>query len=233
MSATDLEHSDAHQYFQSIEETFVRLRGAPLLLSSSDWQTAQRWQRAGIPLDVVLGAIEEVFRGREDAPARKRPLDLRYCAKAVENAWATIRELTAASAPAPSKQELEVAPRLAALAEALPRRLSDVESWRSRILELKGTPRQVEKELEGLDGELMSEAADGLRPAARKKVDEQVRLALAAVAGRLSATEAEHARERLSRRVLRQHLALPVLSLFAPEIEAVLRSQSLDDDESS
>ena len=49
----DSEAEADQAYFQAIEETFVRLRGAPLLLSPADWQVARRWHRDGVPLPLV------------------------------------------------------------------------------------------------------------------------------------------------------------------------------------
>ena len=111
-----------HAYFQAIEEKFVELRGAPLLLSPADWQVASRWHREGVPLELVTRTLEELFARRKERGAKGRISSLRYCVPAVEAAWGDLRELTApghrAAAPA-----FETAPRLAALAAALPARL--------------------------------------------------------------------------------------------------------------
>src|SRR5437763_16109793 len=93
-SAPEAEDSD-HAYFQAIEEIFVELRGAPLLLSPADWQVARRWQREGIPLDLVRSTLEEVFAKRKERGAKGKISSLRYCAPAVEAAWADLRALTA------------------------------------------------------------------------------------------------------------------------------------------
>src|SRR5436305_902597 len=84
-----------HAYFQAIEEIFVALRGAPLLLSPADWQVARRWHGEGVPLDVVRSTLEEVFAKRKERGAKGRLSSLRYCAPAVEAAWADLRELSA------------------------------------------------------------------------------------------------------------------------------------------
>src|SRR5436309_13032449 len=84
-----------HAYFQAIEEVFVALRGAPLLLSPTDWQIARRWHREGIPLGLIRQALEAVFAKRQERGAKGRISSLRYCAPAVEAAWAERRELAA------------------------------------------------------------------------------------------------------------------------------------------
>src|SRR5436305_4453642 len=108
-----------HAYFQAIEEIFVALRGAPLLLSPADWQVARRWHQEGVPLDLVRSTLEEVFAKRKERGAKGKISSLRYCAPAVEAAWADLRELTAPGHRVPAP-DFAGAPRLAALAAALP-----------------------------------------------------------------------------------------------------------------
>src|SRR4029077_879820 len=109
MSATADESDSDHAYFQAVEEIFVELRGAPLLLSPADYRVAQRWHREGVPLDLLRRTLEEVFAKRQERGAKGKVNSLRYCAPAVEAAWSDLRELTApgqrAAAPA-----FEVAP---------------------------------------------------------------------------------------------------------------------------
>ena len=79
-----------HAYFQAVEEIFVRLRGAPLLLSPKDWHVARRWHREGIPLDLVARVLEEVFAKRKERGTRGKMSSLRYCAPAVEVQFAHV-----------------------------------------------------------------------------------------------------------------------------------------------
>ena len=211
--AETAEDSD-HAYFQAIEEVFVALRGAPLLLSPADWQVARRWHREGIPLDLVKQTLAEVFEKRKERGAKGKISSLRYCAPAVEAAWADLRELTApghrTEAPA-----FEVPPRLAALAAALPRSMKD--SFATRITSLAGDPRRVEERLSELDRELLATAESGLDDETRAEVEAAVEKTLAGLRARLPADELERSRERLAHQVLRRRLGLPVLSLFSPE----------------
>lgn len=205
-----------HAYFQAIEEIFVRLRGAPLLLSPADWQVARRWHRDGVPLDLVRQALEEVFARRKERGAKGRISSLRYCAPAVEAAWAERRELTAPGerleAPAfyPSH-------RLQALAAALPPGLAD---FSARIVALTGDPPEIEEKLAALDQEMLAAAAASLDGTQRSEVEAAVEKTVAGLRGRLPADELERSRERLTWQVLRRRLALPVLSLFSTEAEA-------------
>lgn len=205
-----------HAYFQAIEEIFVRLRGAPLLLSPADWQVARRWHRDGVPLDLVRRALEEVFAKRKERGAKGRISSLRYCAPAVEAAWAELRELTAPGErlEAPS---FDPSSRLRALAAALPPELSG--RLAAQIVSLQGDPQEIEEALAVLDREMLAAAAGSLEDAARNEVEAAVEKTVAGLRGRLPADELERSRERLTWQVLRQRLALPVLSLFSPEAE--------------
>jgi hypothetical protein len=211
------EDSD-HAYFQAVEEMFVELRGAPLLLSPADWQVARRWHQEGVPLELVRRTLAEAFARRKERRAKRKISGLRYCAPAVEAAWAEVRELTApgrrADAPA-----FTVPPRLAALAAALPAGFPDRERLASRIAALAGDPWQVEDRLSAMDREVLAAAMDGLSQEIRDEIDAAVEKALATLAGRLPPEELARSRERLARQVLRRRLGLPVLSLFSPEAE--------------
>jgi hypothetical protein len=210
---TPAEVSD-HAYFQAIEEKFVELRGAPLLLSPVDWQVASRWHQEGVPLELVTRTLEELFARRKERGAKGRISSLRYCVPAVEAAWGDLRELTApgrrAQAPA-----FEAAPRLAALASAV----SADPALAARVAGLVGEPHVIEECLAELDREMLDRAGEGLSDELRAEIADAVGKTLASLAARLPVEELEKARERLSRQTLRRRLGLPVLSLFSPEAE--------------
>jgi hypothetical protein len=209
-----------HAYFQAVEEIFVGLRGSPLLLSPADWQVARGWHREGVPLDLVRRALEEVFAKRKERGAKGKISSLRYCAPAVEAAWEELKDLAApghrAAAPA-----FEVAPRLAALAAALPR---DLHALSARIAALDGDAQAVEERLASLDREMLDAATAALDGETRAEIDAAVEKTLASLGGRLPAEELERSRERLTRQALRRRMGLPVLSLFSPEAEPAMTS---------
>lgn len=213
------EDSD-HAYFQAVEEIFVELRGSPLLLSPKDWQVARRWHREGVPLELVRRTLAEVFARRTERGAKGKISSLRYCAPAVEAAWEEIRELTAPGRRAEVPEALEVRPRLAALAAALPAGLPQREALAARVAALDGDPQAVEDRLAALDREMLDAAAEGLGAEVRAEIGAAVEKTLAGLGKRLPAEEVEHSRARLARQVLRRRLGLPVLSLFSPEAEA-------------
>jgi hypothetical protein len=221
MSATADEPDPDHAYFQAVEEIFVELRGAPLLLSPADWQVARRWHQEGVPLDLLRRTLTEVFARRKERGAKGKISSLRYCAPAVEAAWAELAALTApgqrAAAPA-----FDVASRLAALAAALPSSLFSREALAARLIALSGNagdPQEVEDRLAALDREMLDAVAAGLDRDGRTEIDTAVEKTLALLRGRLPAEEIETSRERLFRQTLRRRLGLPVLSLFSPEAE--------------
>jgi hypothetical protein len=227
---TDQENDglEDHAYFLAIEDHFVRLRGAPLLLSPADWQVARRWHRQGIPLELVRRALEEVFARRRERGAKGRISSLRYCAPAVEAAWTERSELTAPGARV-AAEAFDAASRLASLAAALPHVgggravLPDAPALaglRTELAALAGAgldPQAIEERLAELDRRTLDGALAALAPADRAALDATLDRAIGAVAGRLAAAEIEHARGRLARQVLRERLGLPMLSLFSPE----------------
>ncbi len=93
-------------YYTQIEEYFWQKRGAHLLVSTLDWAVIETWQRAGIPLEVVLKGIDRAFE-RYDAKRRGRPIkSLLYCVDAVADAAEEAKEAavggaTSAARPAP------------------------------------------------------------------------------------------------------------------------------------
>lgn len=221
-----------HEYFQAIEEVFVRLRGAPLLLSPKDWQTARTWHREGIPLGLVLRTLEEVFEGRRERGDQDKISSLRYCSRAVRAAWTEIRELTAvADRPEGSESEERTVPavaeRLEALAQSLPKALPGRGEVRDRLSDL-GRPeggereadeRRVEEALAALDGEVVMRLIEGLGAERRRSLDEEVERSLETLAERVPLEELGRARERLLAQKVRRMYGLPTLSLFAPEAE--------------
>ncbi len=213
---SDTGDDSQQRYFRAIEEAFIRLRGAPLLLSPEDWRQADEWRRRDVPLDLVLATLEQVFARRAERGAIDRIQSLRYCAAAVETAWQEVEALTAAGrrreAPA-----VDVAARLEALAASLPPGQAVVAD---RVRALSGTTSDVERELAVLDEEMMADAAARATADERSALERRIGAALAALTGRIEADELVDARERLLRQALRRSLGLPVLSLFSSEAVA-------------
>jgi hypothetical protein len=208
-----------HAYFQTIEESFIRLRGAPLLLSPSDWQLARQWRREGIPLALVLATLEQVFAQRAARGAKGRIQGLRYCADAMERAWQEHQDLVAIGARR-EQPEMDVSPRLEALASALPESLPHREQITERLRALTGSSEDVERALMLIDQEVIALAAESLDSATREGIERSVEEALVKLASRISPEDRSVIRDRLYRQTLRRRANLPLLSLFAPEAES-------------
>lgn len=217
-----LETSAAHRYFQAIETTFIALRGAPLLLSPSDYQLTKRWYEAGVPLRLVERKLVEIFerrRKKEGEDGKRKLITLRYCRRVIERAWKLQRELLAAG-QADEAEAMDVGARLARLAAALPPEVPEREVVAERIRGLEGDAEKVEESLMELDQEILQDVRAGLEPAPAAEIRERLSAALAPLAARLPKADLERAEGRLRDQILRETLALPVLSLFAPEAEA-------------
>jgi hypothetical protein len=82
-------------YVAAVEERLAEMRGAPLVLSSRDWERVRRWRERGIPLTVVLRALGDVL-GPAAAPEEREPpprlRPLAYCERAVEQRWKSQRD---------------------------------------------------------------------------------------------------------------------------------------------
>lgn len=88
-------------YFTEVEDTFVRRRGAHLLVSPLDWALIESWKEIGIPLHIVLRAIERSFDGFEAQPRRWRRVNsIFYCQQEVESCYAEYRRSLVGSAEA-------------------------------------------------------------------------------------------------------------------------------------
>jgi hypothetical protein len=183
-------------YFTDIEAHFAARRGTPFVLSAKDWALMKEWYDGGIPLAVVIEAIDSVFDKQE---AKSRKINgLRYCRHAVKELWAERRELQIGAAESAPEENVE--PLLESLAMSVP------PAFAPRIRELakeKSVPR-IEERLIELEEELLSSlVTDELRAEARTLAsvaqDEKIR----------ARTE-----EATLRRLVREKFDLPRLTLF-------------------
>ena len=75
-------------YFSEIEDTFIRRRGKHLLLSPIDWALIESWKERGVPLHVVVRAIEHAFDSYESKKHKRTVKTLLYCQEEVEAQYA-------------------------------------------------------------------------------------------------------------------------------------------------
>jgi len=189
-------------YFAEIESHFASKRGTPFVVNPKDWALMKEWQEAGVPLPVVIEAIDSVF---EKAAERKKVVNsIHYCKHAVKELWDERRELTVGEGSStPEASPSEALESLAALLEAIP----VAAPFASRVRDLaseKSVPRIEEKLIE-LERELIDALVASLPEAERPvialppDVDEKTR----------ARTE-----EANLRRAVRERFDLPRLTLF-------------------
>jgi len=205
-----------HPYFLAIEDVFLELRGSPLQLSPKDWQTAREWYEKTIPLELVERVVREIFERRKAKGQEDKVWTLGHCKRAVHTAWRRQQELVAAGQES-TEPSLDLERRLQRLSESLPEGLTDRETFADRIRSLRGDVEMVERELEVLDRAIVESLSASLSPETSERVDRELANSRQALAGRLPAAELERSSQRLREEILRRELALPVLSLFAPE----------------
>jgi hypothetical protein len=88
-------------YFTEIEEEFVRRRGKPLFISPMDWALIESWKTAGIPLHVVLRAINDAFDAYDARVRKYRKVNsIFYCEQTVETMFAAYRLSQVGAPPA-------------------------------------------------------------------------------------------------------------------------------------
>ena len=176
-------------YFRTIEEAFVELRGAPLLLSPDDWQIARTWWERGVPAQFVVEELERIFRRRDETGATQRVHRLKYVARAIDEAWKEREELLATGARESGQALVDVPTAIASLADRLPEDLGALDRWRRRLGELAASgeePGEIEKRLEEIEREILETVRRNLDPSARREIRDAVDAALQPVRERLT-----------------------------------------------
>ncbi len=187
-------------YFLEIESHFTQRRGTPFVLNAKDWSLIKSWSEEGIPLPVVIEAIDSVFDKQE---ARKKKVNgLSYCKHAVKELWQERRELLIGGQE--NAPEEEVVPRLDALANALADAAPEFADRVRALVAEKSVPR-IEERLMELEQELI----DSLLPRAEELRAEARALTSGADEKTRARTEEAHLR-----RLVRERFGVPRLTLF-------------------
>lgn len=196
----------ASTYFLTVQDEFVRLRGTPFLLASTDFEITRSWHEAGIPVEVVVDAMRDVLEGRE--PEARKVRGLRFVDRAVWKAWHQL------GGGAPSGHR--TAPdKLPALVAALRRaNLADCGRIADEVAAVQGTVAEQEASLQRLDEELLAaaraELGDNWLTSSRRRATK----ALHALRPRLIADQWNAEVEAWIDDAAREVLQLPRLSLF-------------------
>jgi len=197
----------ADTYFVEIEGHFAQRRGTPFILTPKDWLLMKSWRDDGVPLPVVIEAIDSVFERNETSGRRKVISSLHYCRHAVKEMWNERRELYAgAHDVVPEADPLALLEELAAQVAASP---AAAFADRIRALAAEKSVPAIEARLMELEGELI-EAVIAAAPSEAAAIRSEIAAALAGMDGKL--------RERTEKanllRLVRERFALPRLSLF-------------------
>ena len=199
----------ATDYFNEIESHFALRRGTPFILSAKDWALMKKWHGEGVPLPVVIEAIDTVFEKNETSGRRKVISSLSYCRHAVKELWDDRKNLYVGAGE--TTPERSVAEALEALAQQLetsalgapfaPRvrelvRLASVPKIEEQLLEL-------EREL--LDTAIATSDAEAMRAEIKTTMGDTSRIDEKTVSRTIEAN---------LRRLAREKFGLPRLSLF-------------------
>lgn len=191
---------DSDPYFLEIEAHFAVRRNTPFILSAKDWALMKKWRDDGVPLPVVIEAIDSVFEKNELSGRRKVISSLSYCRHAVKELWEERKNLfVGADAETP-----ETSPD--ALLESLAQQLPEAFATRVRALStLKSVPK-IEEALIDLEREMLDTLGDAsLRDEARTSLGDT---------SKLDDKTRARTEEANLRRLIREKYGLPRLTLF-------------------
>jgi hypothetical protein len=198
-------------YFQEIEAHFALRRGTPFILNAKDWALMKKWHEDGVPLPIVIEAIDAVFERNETSGRRKVISSLSYCRHSIKELWNERQNLYVGAG--------DVAPEAGpeALLEALAAQLETSEvaalfGARVRALASEKSVPKIEERLIDLERELVDAfiAAD---PAAIIAIRADIAAALGDTS-KLDAKTLARTEEANLRRLVREKFGLPRLTLF-------------------
>jgi len=189
-------------YFEEIESHFAQRRGTPFILNAKDWALMKSWSDDGVPLPVVIEAIDSVFDKLAERDPGKIVSGLSYCKHAVKELWSERRQLQVGGESASPEEDVQ--PRLDALALALAEPAPEFASRVRGLVSEKSVPR-IEERLMELETELF----DALLPQAEELRAEARALTSGADEKTRARTEEAHLR-----RLVRERFGLPRLTLF-------------------
>jgi hypothetical protein len=194
-------------YFTEIEALFARRRGTPFVVNAKDWALMKKWSEDGVPLAVVLEAIDSVF-DKADAKGKKVN-GLSFCKHAVKELWDDRRSLQiGAQETTPEENPTPALEALAASLAASPHAFVTPFAARIRELAAEKTVPRIEERLIELEEELIAAILAAAPDAGEMRAEAR---ALSASAGEKTRARTEVA---TLRRIVREKYGVPRLSLF-------------------
>jgi hypothetical protein len=215
------------EYYAAGEAAFIRRRGTPFLLSPKDFALLRQWRELGVPIEAVEAGIDDAFRRREERGATGRINSLSYCRDAVLAAWERRAETNVGRGSGRSQGEPLDVPaaieRLAAAVRQVSTRRPDLAPALDsavRSLEKLSAKRRPEEETEEslarLDRRLAGTLLDAVPAGEREELLRRVEALLEPARDRMDAETVEKTARALTRRLLRERLELPRLTLLGP-----------------
>jgi hypothetical protein len=219
------ETEEDRAFYAAGEAAFVARRGTPFLLSPKDFALLKEWRALGVPIEAVESGIEEAFTRREERGATGRINSLSYCRDAVLSAWERRSETAVGRGIGRAETEAaDVGERLARLARALDavarvhpdltERLDSAGRSLDRLATAGKSPGEVETSLARLDRRLAKDLHEALSAERRSRLESRVEEVLAKARVKMDRETEEKTRRALTRRTLREELALPRLTLL-------------------
>ncbi len=206
--------TSAEEYFTEIEGHFAARRGTPFVLSAKDWLLMKKWREEGIPLPVVIEAIDTVFEKNESSGRKKVISSLSYCRHAVKELWEERRELQVGGDDVLPEEAPAAA--LEALAVRLESASSDpARAFAQRVRELvaeKSIPRIEEKLIE-LEHAMIESVIASLPPDEATALRNHVARSIGE-SSKLDEKTRARTEEANLRRLVRERFVLPRLTLF-------------------
>lgn len=203
----------AGDYFLEIESHFAGRRGTPFILNAKDWALMKKWFDDGIPLTVVIEAIDSVFEKNEASGRRKVISSLSYCRHAVKEIWQDRQDLYAGSGEAGPEENLSgLLEALAAdveRSEAPASIVAGVAGEIRALLSEKSVPK-VEERLIEVERGLIDQILDSMAESERRRLVEPLTLVVAD----LDDKTRQRTYEANLRRAIREKFVLPRLTLF-------------------
>jgi hypothetical protein len=211
MTATVPADTPPETYFQEIEAHFALRRGTPFILNAKDWALMKKWYDDGVPLPIVIEAIDTVFE-RNEASGRKKVISsLSYCRHSIKELWQDRQNLYVGEGGVSPEAGPE------ALLDALASQLEASEvaapfAPRVRTLASEKSVPKIEERLIDLERELVDAfiAAD---PASIDAIRADIATALGDTS-KLDAKTRTRTEEANLRRLVREKFGLPRLTLF-------------------
>jgi len=214
--------TDTETYFTEIEAHFAFRRGTPFVLSSKDWALMKSWHDGGVPLAIVLEAIDTAFDARERS-GRKSPISsLSYCRHSVTDLWEERKQQLVGSQGSvpeldPPGAVRELAKTISAIAaESDPhvrRVLDDVSIRLTTLAEKSRSAPALEQQLIEVENAMIEELLESIAEDTKRAMLEAIDAELARYRIDNEETKAKTREDNL-RRLLRRELRIPRLSLF-------------------